>query len=121
MRTTKETLTKETLTKGKSNGITVTGKEFNNLIFLFEPINPNFERIYSNKTQRSALERMVKKHGIEKVTKVIQALPEVINKPYSPRITTPYVLEQKLGDLIAFMKQERSKQGESNIHTPTYD
>jgi hypothetical protein len=36
-------------------------------------------------------------------------LPKIIGKPYAPRITTPLQLEQKLADLIVYLKQEKNK------------
>lgn len=36
-----------------------------------------------------------------------QALPNIITQPYTPKITTPYQLEKKLGELIAFVNQKR--------------
>jgi len=89
----------------------ISGREINELISLFEPVNPNFYKIFPNKTQREALERMVKKHGLEKIRRVIESLPQIVNKPYAPRITTPYQLEQKLGELIIFLNQENQKGG----------
>ena len=77
----------------------------NDLIKLFEPINPSYERLFPMTSQREALERMVKKHGIEKVKEVITALPGIVGKPYAPRVTTPIQLENKLGELVIFVKQ----------------
>lgn len=76
------------------------------LIKLFEKVNPTYETIYSNKTQRSALTRLVKKFGVEKMTNMLNALPEIINKPYAPKVTTPLELERDLGKIILFKKQE---------------
>lgn len=83
------------------------GKEINTLLGLFEVVNPTIN--FGNLTQRSALERMLKRFGFEKLEATIKALPEVINKPYAPKITTPIQLENKLGELIAFYKQEQGK------------
>lgn len=80
----------------------------NRLITLFRDINPNYERLYANKAQRLALERMVKKHTSEKIERAIRALKDVTARPYSPTITTPIELENKMGQLIAFMNKERS-------------
>ena|SRR3990167_5923459 len=85
------------------------GKEINNLINLFKPINPSYERLFKNKTQRSALERLVKAHGLEKITSTIEKLPELVNQKYAPRITTPLALEEKLGELIIFFNQHKPK------------
>jgi hypothetical protein len=81
----------------------------NDLINLFEPVNPSFERLFSNKTQRGALDRLVKKFGAEKIKSTIQALPALINKPYAPTITTPVQLESKLGSLISFYYKQKGK------------
>jgi hypothetical protein len=87
----------------------VAGKEINELISLFKEINPTYERLFSNKTQRQALERLVKKFGKEGVANMIKTLPKILGKPYAPRITTPLQLEQKLADLLAYLKQEQNK------------
>jgi len=85
------------------------GKEINDLIELFKPINPTYERLFSNNTQRDALGRLIKKFGREKVEEMIKSLPRIFGKPYAPRISTPYLLEQKLADLISYFQQEKSK------------
>jgi len=79
------------------------------LIELFKPINPTYRRLFGNTTQRASLERLVKQFGREKIENMIKYLPKIFGKPYAPRITTPYLLEQKLADLIAYTKQEQSK------------
>jgi hypothetical protein len=83
----------------------------NDLIKLFEKTNPSYERLYANKTQRGALERLVKKFGVEKVSSMISALPGIINQPYAPNITTPCQLEDNLGKLVAFVNREKNKKG----------
>jgi hypothetical protein len=81
----------------------------NDLIALFEPINPNFERLFANKSQRQAIERMVKKFGSEKIGNTIQALPDLAGKAYAPVITTPLQLESKLGQLISFYYKQKDQ------------
>lgn len=109
-----------TLTDTKDNTIIApngAGKEINELIGFFEKVNPSFERLYPNKTERKALERMVKKHGREKIEYVIKKL-EVTNKvPYAPTITTPYQLEKKLGNLIAFYQRKKAESEKNKITT----
>lgn len=83
--------------------------DINKIIELFKPINPSYKQLYANKTERAALERMVKEHGEEKITNTITILPKIISKPYAPRITTPYQLEKKLGEAMIFIKQEQGK------------
>ena len=107
----------ETYKKNKeediSKAVGFAGKDINNLIELFKEVNPNYEILFKNKTQRAAIERMVSKFGREKVENAIKVLPQIINKPYAPRITTPIQLENKLGELKAFYEQEKSKVGKN--------
>lgn len=80
----------------------------NSLLEKFEPINPNFTDLFANKTQRAALEDLIRKHGYAKIESTIAALPQIVVQKYAPRITTPLQLKQKLGDLIIFVKQNQS-------------
>jgi len=79
------------------------------LIELFKPINPTYERLFKNKTQRSSLERLVKKFGQEKVRDMIKGLSKIFGQPYAPTITTPYLLELKLSNYISYI-QKRSQE-----------
>ncbi len=81
----------------------------NDLIELFKPVNPSYERLFANTTQRAILERLVKKMGQEKLKEILSILSKINKTPYAPTITTPLQLENKLGDLIAFLQKERSK------------
>lgn len=87
------------------------GNDINSLIKLFEPINPNYKILFKNLSQRKALERMVKEHSFRKVKEVIIVLPEIICQKYAPQISTPITLENKLGQLLIFIKQNKGQQG----------
>ena len=93
----------------------VAGSVINELIDLFKGVNPTYQRLFNNKTEREALKRLIKQFGKEKIAKLIKALPEIITKPYAPRITTPYQLEKKLADLLAFIQQERSAKSKYQV------
>lgn len=93
----------------------VAPKETQEIINLFRGVNPSYERLFPNKTQRSAVDRLIKKFGFEKIKNTVEALPEIINKKYAPRITTPVQLEENLGKLIAFVNQEKEKSGGKTI------
>lgn len=84
-------------------------ESINDFISLFSHVNPNYKRLYPNKTQRAALERMIREHGIDKMRRVMSVLPETLGKPFAPSITTPLQLESKLGNLIAYLQKESSK------------
>lgn len=100
---------KETITKETSKTVVLQGEQWNKLIDSFEPINPLFEELYRNTTERSALEVMATKFGYEKLLATIQALPGIVSQPYAPRITKPTELKRDLGKLLLFMKQEEGK------------
>jgi len=80
-------------------------KQIDYLIGLFKEVNPTYERLFGNKTQRAAMERLVKKFGKEKVERMIKGLKGIFGKPYAPTITTPYLLEKKLADYISYLKK----------------
>jgi hypothetical protein len=75
----------------------------------FKEVNPSWERLYSNKTERAALVRLVEKYGADTISKWARALPKIISQPYSPQITTPYELERKLGQLMSFLQRKQSE------------
>ncbi len=80
----------------------------NDLLVLFEPINPSYKTLFANTTQRSAIERMVKEHGEEKIAKIIKILEETNHMKYAPVITTPLQLESKLGQLLSFIGKQKN-------------
>lgn len=81
----------------------------NDVIKLFEDVNPMYEDIYKNTTDRKALADLIKKFGKEKVEGMIKGLSKIINQPYAPKITRPYELKRDLGKLVAFYNQEKGK------------
>lgn len=84
--------------------------QVNNLIDLFKVINPSYSKLFANKTQRSACERMLKLHGIQKLQGLIEILPDCNRDKYAPVITTPVQLEDKLGQLIAYGQKKQNNQ-----------
>jgi hypothetical protein len=85
------------------------GKEINEMIKMFEPVNPSYERLFAVIPQRRALERMIKKHGKAKVEGAIRAAIGAFGKTYAPSITTPLQLEHKLGQLVAYWNRENKR------------
>lgn len=85
----------------------VCGNEINILIEKFKPINPSYEKLFKNKTQRTALEEMYKKYGFAKLGRMIDALPEIVKQKFAPTITTPCQLEDKLGSLLVFISRNK--------------
>ena len=81
------------------------GKEINDVLGLFKILNPNYEALYKNKTQRNALEEILKKWGRGKIENAIKFAAEANGKDYAPTITTPMQLRDKLGQLIAYYQR----------------
>lgn len=81
--------------------------DVNTLIDGFREVNPSFARLFSNRTQRAAIERMVKAHGCEKTQSTIAFLKISNGRPYAPVITTPLELERNLGRLVAWSQREK--------------
>lgn len=81
------------------------GAMVNELIVMFEPVNPSWKRLFANKTQRAALQRVVQSIGFESTRGAIEAAVSSFGKAYAPTITTPVQLEAKIGALGAFVKK----------------
>ena len=94
---------KEEISIAKSDDF---ANRINPLIELFKEVNPNYTELYKITTQRNALLWLLKKHGPEKIEQVIRALPKIIYNKYSPVITTPLQLKNKLAQLVAFVRQK---------------
>jgi hypothetical protein len=103
----KETHIKETHIK-ESNA-SVAGREINDLLEKFKSVNPSYEQMFKNTTERAALARLVTKYGVEKVGRMIDTLSLTNAQQYAPVITTPYQLEKNLGRLIAFVQKQNGK------------
>ena len=80
----------------------------NAFITLFRDINPSYAILYKNKTQRDAVARLIKQYGENKLKAMIEYLPSIVYKKFAPRITTPYELEVKMGQLKQFIAQEKN-------------
>ncbi|MDE2015902.1 MAG: helix-turn-helix domain-containing protein [Patescibacteria group bacterium] len=84
--------------------------DLNNDFFpLFEPLNPTYERLFANRAERAALERLIKKFGPEGVKSMIERLPKIVSMPFAPKVTKPTELERELGKIKQFLAQEKSK------------
>ena len=98
-------------------GIELMGGSVNKVIDLFQPLNPSHDRLFRNKAQREAMERLISKHGEAKVRTMIAEAVKCFGKPYCPTITTPVELESKLGQLSAAVR--RAKAPARTSDTPT--
>ena len=96
----------------------VEGKDLNDLLGKFKIVNVSFYLLFKNKNQRNALERLVLMLGYEKVSKIIDLLPQSNGQPYAPVITDPYTLEKKLSNLEIWWRRrvvEKTRKGKNII------
>ena len=87
----------------------------NLLIELFKGVNPSYKRLFVNRTERAAVERMVGQMGEEKFRSLVSILPKIVIQPFAPKITTPYILEKKMGELGIFIKQQEAKNNKYKV------
>lgn len=81
------------------------------IIEAFKIVNPMVGRLYAMKTQRSAADRLLEQFGEEELLKMIASLPAINAMPFAPKATTPMELEIKCGQIIAFVAQEKNRNG----------
>lgn len=84
-------------------------KTINEMMGKFKMVNLFYERLYSNKTQREALKRILRKITTEELEWILKYLSRNFGKPYLPVITTPLTLEEKFSELLWLVKAERIK------------
>lgn len=70
-------------------------------------LNPTIN--YGNKTQREAVESLLKLLGLEKLARTIEYAASVKDERFAPVITTPYQLKEKLAQLAAYHNKSSNK------------
>lgn len=97
--------------RGVQNSISsdVPSQDIKEFINSFKEVNPSYELLFKNTTERGSSERLLRKYGKDKMFSTLKELPSIISQPYAPRITTPYELEKNLGKLLAFIQQNKNK------------
>lgn len=83
--------------------------QINELISLFKEVNPMYKDLFKRKNERDAINDLAEQLTYDKLKSIIEHLPDIINKPYAPKITSPLQLKRDLGKLVAFYNQEKSK------------
>lgn len=109
---TKESITKENTAKSNfaEKEFEKPNKEIPELIDLFKSVNPSYQKLFANKTQRGAIERMLKVHGYDVVSSAIESLLKSNRMEYMPVVTTPLQLEDKWGALFAAWQKAKNKE-----------
>lgn len=113
------------VTEGKSHGNVVPNKEThinythttilnetngeNVFIDLFKEINPTYQKLFANKTQRAAAKRLLQLHPLEWWERFLKAYKIELQNQFCPKATTPVKLEDKLGDILAYAASKKTK------------
>jgi len=96
--------------------------QVNVIIDLFKNVNPSYQRLFANKTQRKSVERLILFYGLEKLKRIVNFLPKNNATEYATVIISPRELEDKIGKLQAFwhknLKPKSKKQG--YLHDGTF-
>lgn len=107
-------LGKDRVRKGKVNNTILCEQssqekdEVNEVIKMFEIVNPSYEKMYPNKTQRSAAARLLKKWTLPQIQAVVSILPKLNADQYAKgKSITPLQLEDNLGYIKAFIDKNR--------------
>jgi hypothetical protein len=79
----------------------------------YETINRNIN--FGNKTQRKAVEDMIRLQGFERVKKVAEFACQIHGQQYAPVITTPLQLRDKWSQLEAWGKTQVEKSNSKGI------
>jgi hypothetical protein len=79
------------------------------IIDAFKQVNPSYQKWFANVTQRGAIDRLIKIHGLDRLLHVIAFLPKSNTIPYIPTITSPFQLEEKWADLEAGLTKLKNK------------
>jgi hypothetical protein len=108
-----------TLGTGKLSLVKLSKVKYSNeivkILSIFEKKNPAIKRMYGNKTQRDAAERLISQFGIDKVSGRAEFALSILGLPYAPRVTTPYLLETKWADIEAFYHEQKGKQQKGGV------
>lgn len=86
------------------------------IIKVFEQINPAAKRMYSQKPQRDAANRLVKEYGKDRVVEAAELAVKAFGKEHAPLVISPYHLELKWANLKSYyINKGREKKGEDSI------
>lgn len=83
--------------------------DINLLIKQFEKVNPFYDKFFANRTQRKACEDLLSKFSFNDLSNTIEYYLSIKEDKYTPVITTPLQLMNKIGALHNAMVKSQSK------------
>lgn len=108
-----KTVTKDTITKDREHTAQSAGG-VNALISIFhDSINPTIS--YVNYGNRKSAQLLIEKFGLEMSTKYAKYAVAVQGKPYTPVITTPTQLVNKIAELKIYGDKEKNKLNQRKV------
>ena len=104
----KESSKKDVVKKNNNIAATSTAGEITEILEAFQmKLNPTIQ--YGNKTQRKAVDDLLKLMGRERLLKTVAYCAEIRDEQYAPIVTTPYQLRQKMAQVIAYHNRQSMK------------
>ena len=100
----KESKVKETKV---NNNLPAKADGVNKIFEIFYEINPSIN--YGNKTSRASAKWLIDKMGQEKAENTAKYAISLHGTKYAPTITTPYMLKEKLSELMAYYKKQNNQ------------
>lgn len=97
---------KEFVIPKKTKEINPNSKEIVDIIEVFSKINPDIR--YGHRGYRNDAEALIKRFGVEEALNFAKFAVKIQGQPFSPTITTPTALRNKLGDLMVYYKKSSS-------------
>ena len=76
--------------------------EIMKIMDLFYPTNPSLN--FGRKSERDACRKLVKQFGLQETLKLVEAVVDFQGEPFSPVVTSPAALWEKLGKVAVFLK-----------------
>ena len=80
-------------------------KDINTLLKVFE--DAGFKVTTKQKMNRYSANRLIKKYGLLKATRLAEYALSIINQPYAPQVTNVLDLEQKLNKVLIYWKKQK--------------
>lgn len=83
-------------------------EDIKNILNVFvKTINPTLN--WGNKTYRKSAESIIKHFGPEKAMKITEYAVKIQGRKYSPTITNPYQLKEKIGELMIYAQKQKEQ------------
>lgn len=94
----------------KTEKVHISESQIRSVINAFKPVNLNYDKWFSNTTERKACSELIEKYTYQLVLDTIEVLPVVNKLAWMPTITKPTKLLDKWADLMAGIAKKKNEQ-----------